>query len=485
LNLIDKIQQAVSRHSSAPAFLHNDHVLTYRQFYAFLCAAAQVLHERGIRPGDVVGLSLDQSPLHCVIMLALARLGAVSIPIHPLLERPMRMRVAAKYGVRAIISHRDDCRVEGIAFIRMDKLSTRLDRSDMDFTDYMPAAETPFRISLSSGTTGEPKGVLFTHDYLLDRIGKTLYECDSHSRVISFDLNFALGLVFAIGTLTVGGTVVFPRAYTPQGLIEAINLYAVSHVLLAPTVVMRMAALLQKEEGNAAPSLKHLRIVGETPSKALLDTLRTRFCPNVFVPYGLTEIGAISMATPAILAEHPDSAGRVLPGVEVEILGEDGEALPAGGTGEIRVKMGKMPTGYVLDEQQSALKFRDGWFYPGDHGRITAEGLLFIEGRTDDMINLDGHKLSPNYIEDVLVRHPEVREAVAFAQEDDSGVKLLAAAVIPRAEKIRLDDLAEYSRQQLGMFYPKRFFVMQDFPRTVNGKVLRGEIPAAVLKLEQ
>jgi acyl-coenzyme A synthetase/AMP-(fatty) acid ligase len=481
LSVTDKIQQAVYRNPSAPAFIYNGRLLTYRKFYSLLCSAARILHERGIGPGDIVGLSLEQTPLHCALMLALARLGAISVPVHPLLPQAAKARIAAKYGVRTVIARKDDpCRIDGVDFIRADTLTSGMGETDMDFTDYKPDAGTPFRISLSSGTTGEPKGVLFSHGYLLDRVENTLYECDRDSRVISFDLNFALGFVFSIGTLLAGGTVVIPLSYRPEEMIAAINLHAVTHVMLPPAMLMRMTDLLPDGGGIAFPTLKHLRTVGGAVPEMLLDALRAKWTSRVFVPYGLTEIGLISIATPEILAAHPDSTGRIRPGVQVETLDEEGLPLPPGVTGEIRVRRESMPAGYYGDEELSRQKFRDGWFYTGDLGRISEEGLLFIEGRADDMINLGGHKLDPNYIEKVLARHPDVGEAAVFLLENDGGRKFLAAAVIPRAESIRQDDLDAYARQELGMFFPKRFFVMQDFPRTLNGKVLRGKIPAMV-----
>lgn len=480
MNLTEKIQQAVFRNPSAPAFIYNDRILTYRQFYILLCSAARKLHERGIRPGDVIGLSLEQTPLHCVLLLALARLGAISVPVHPLLPFPAKAKIAARYGVRTILARKDDPdKIADINYIGVATLTDERGVPDMNFIDYVPQAGTPFRISLSSGTTGESKGVLFTHGYLLDRIEKTLYACDSGSRVISFDLNFALGFVFALGVLTVGGTVVFPRLYKPQELMTAINLYAVSHMLLPPAVLMQMAELLPDNDGIAFPTLKHLRVVGSAVPTTLLNVLMAKFSPHVFVPYGLSEMGAISIATPEILAIHPDSSGRIQPLVQVETLDEQGNTLPPGEAGEIRVRMEQMPTGYFGDEEQSRLRFRDGWFYTGDHGRISADGLLFIAGRADDIINLGGHKLDPNYIEKILAQHAEVREVVVFAMRDDMGVPLLAAAIIPHTVAIKLDDVAGHARRELGIFHPQRFFLARDFPRTLNGKVIRSEVAAA------
>jgi acyl-coenzyme A synthetase/AMP-(fatty) acid ligase len=481
LNLIDTIQQAAFRNPAAPAFIYNGRMLTYRNFFNLLCAATRLLHEHGIRHGTVVGMSFDQSPLHIIVMLALARLGAVSVPLHPMLPRAHKAMLVTKYGIGTIVSHHDEFRIDGTAFIKIDTLTPDAAMADTGFAGPVPDGETPFRISLSSGTTGEPKGVLFTQGYLLERIGMTLYECDINSRVIPFDLNFALGFVFAIGVLTVGGVVVFPRQPKPQVYLQTINLFAVTHVSLPPVLAVWMESLLP-DPGVACPSLKHLRIVGETLQSSLVKSLRAKLTPNIYVPYGLTELGPISIATPEILATRPDSSGKILPWAKVEILDGEGRILPTGEKGEIRVAVDGMPAGYHNDSKQSTSKFRDGWFYPGDHGRISEDGQLFIEGRIDDMINLDGHKISPAHVEEILLRHPDVKEAVAFALKSKTGQHDLVAAIIPRAGTIRQEELTELARQHLGMFYPKQYFLMRDFPRSTSGKVLRAEVPAAALK---
>ncbi len=484
MNLIDKIQQTASQHASAPAFISGGKILSYRDFYTLLCATVKILHERGIRAGDVVGISLDQSPLHIIIMLALARLGAISIPLHIMLPPAHRGKLVSKYGVATIISHRDEYKIDGINFIKLETVSTAKNGADMDVTDFTPDADTPFRISLSSGTTGEPKGLLFTQGYLLDRIEKTLYECDCSSRLLPFDLNFALGFTFAIGMLTTGGAIVFPLSSKPTELIETINLHGITHALLPPVMLMRISHLLPGDGGIAFPTLKHLRVVGGATSKTLLDILQTRFTPNVYTVYGLTELGAISIATPKLLAEWPSSSGKLQKWAKLEIRDENDKAVPKGESGEIRVKLEGMPTEYFNGPEQTAQKFRKGWFYTGDCGRISKEGMIFIEGRIDDVINLDGHKLSPNHVEEILVQHPDVREAIAFALEDASGERSLVAAIVPQENnEIRQDDLIEFAKRQLGMFYPKRLFIMRDFPRNSNGKVLRDKVSAVAMQM--
>lgn len=477
--LIDLLQQAVKSNPAKPAFIQGEQVISYQQFDRLLRAAMRSLKAQGIGYGDVVGLSLDQSPLHCVTMLALAGLGALSVPLHPLLSASLRAAIVARYDVRFLISHKPEFRVSGPQFIHMESLTAPADAAGWDVSDAMPDAATPFRIGLSSGTSGDPKGVLFTHGYLLNRIESTLHACDANSRVIPFDLNFALGFVYAIGALTIGGTVVFPRRSGAPGLAAAINLHAVSHISISPSMAIKLSALLQ-EPGIAFPSLRHLRLVGSTPQESLIRAMLSRASPNVCVPYGLTEIGPVSMATPEILAISPASAGKILPGVTVEIVSACGEQLASNIPGEIRIKADGMPTGYYLDETQTRLKFRDGWFYPGDRGRISAEGLLFIEGRVDDILDLDGQMVNPGYIEETLCAHPAVAEAAVFPHKNRMGLRVLVAAVIPRASPPEQHELAQYASEQLGTFAPGQFIFVQDFPRTPSGKLDRESLAARI-----
>jgi acyl-coenzyme A synthetase/AMP-(fatty) acid ligase len=482
-NLIEQIQQTALRNPAAPAFVQGNQILSYGQFYASLCVAAKKLHECGIGEGDVVGLTMDQSPLHGVAMLALARLGAMFVSIAPALSNSDKADLARKYDVKTIISLWDGCSIEGLGFIKLDAISVAGDERNLDFIDYWPQAATPLQIILTSGTTGERKGILYTHGDMLDRIERTLYDCGADTRLIPSDLHLPLGSVFVIGVLCTGGTLVMPNAADLPDLAKAINLYGVTHTLFSPQVALRLDDLL-KEEGIAFPSLKHLRILGDTPTKKLLRAIRTKFTPNVYVPYGLTEIGIVSMATPETLATWPDSAGKIQPWIKLEIVDGEGRVLPAGEKGEIRLKIERMPKAYYCDEENSGLRFHDGWFYPGDLGHVSVEGMLYIDGRVDDIINHQGIKVSPILIEKELSKHPSIREAVVFQMEVDAGEKVLAAAIIVQGNSAP-PNLAGYCKQHLHTLAPEKFFIMSDFPRTLGGKPLRREVPALAQRMIQ
>jgi acyl-CoA synthetase (AMP-forming)/AMP-acid ligase II len=189
------------------------------------------------------------------------------------------------------------------------------------------------------------------------------------------------------------------------------------------------------------------------------------------------------MADPALLDAHPDCAGRPKLGVEVEVVNPEGEVLAPGETGELRVKVPGMPTEYYMNPERTAEKFRDGWFYTNDIGMLTPEGLIRLEGRSDDRINLGGLKLYPERVENVLNTHPDIRDSAVFTVPDKDGNKALVAAVVLNHEGKPKSSLLEYCREhKLGGMTPKRFFIVKELPRNDAGKLIRSALPELLRK---
>jgi len=481
MNLIDTVYKSVQHSPDAAAFIFRGRLITYREFHGIFSSMAKVFHDQGIRRGDVVAVHMGHAPMHCIALLALARLGAISLPISPGWPVPMRARMAEQFGARVVVSFNQDFGVETVRSIRLDGFALGR-QENLDFIDYVPDGATPFRMSLTSGKTGDPKGELLTHGYQLDRIEKTLFDCAADSRVIPFNLNHPIGLTIAFGVLTVGGALIFPDNYEAPDVARAILLYGVTHNFVSPVMASQMLAPL-KNDGIAFPTLRHLRIVGGAPREELLAGLRSKVTPHIFVSYGMTELGPVAMATPDILRDMPLCAGKILPWVQLEIVDEAGMMLPPGQLGEIRVKIPGMPTAYHGDDATTRKKFRDGWFYSGDLGRVNEDKLLFIENRIDDVINIGGPKVNLVWLEKILERFPDVAEAVAFALENESGGLYMAAALIPRADNIDMKKLGAYAEQEAGFAAPKSFFIVRDFPRNPSGKLLRAEVTAQAKKM--
>lgn len=382
-SLIEKIQQAVLSNPSAHAFIYKGQAVTYQQFYKQLCQYAKQLHLRGIVAGSVVGISISQSPLHCIIMLALARLGAISVPINPVFPGSIKSRIIEKYAVTSILSDLDNVGVEGVPLVRLQDLCLDDSDGDLDFIGYQPHADTPLLIaipllmSMSAGAR-EPKAIMYSHGYMIERMQKTVLECTSDSRMIPANLNFTMGYICAFGLLSLGGTVVFPDSTQASEVIKTINTHAVTHVFFSSEAAAAIDALLPAKR-IAFPTLEHLRILEGTPSPALLEKLHTKFTPNFYISFGSAETGGITLATPETLAVYPTSSGRARPWVQLQIVDGADNVLPTGVIGEIRAKGALLPSGYFSDEAETRKRFRNGWFYTGDRGHLNEEGLLFLE----------------------------------------------------------------------------------------------------------
>ena len=492
MNLIDKYLEAVSGNLGAPACIFDGKVMSHAQLHHMVCRFALALHERGIQPGETVGLSLAHSPAHLAAILAIARLGAISLPVHPRTPPRNKIRLLKQFGARRVVTMPvSPAAAEGkepppgIELIGLDQLiPARVTTEDnlRGMLDYWPTPETLGRIGLTSGTTGFPNAVCYTHAYWLHRIASTVEHCDASTRLIPGNLHLTMGNISAFAALFAGGVVVFHKQRQLDSFISSIQLHAVTHAMMSPATIKDLADTLPFD-GNAFPSIRYMRIVGGGLSDHLVKLAKRRITPNIWLPYGISETGAIAMADPALLDAHPDCAGRPKPGVQVEVISPEGKVLGPGETGELRVRVPGMPTEYHMNPERTSEKYRDGWFYTSDIGMVTPEGLIRLEGRSDDRINLGGLKLYPERVEAVLNAHPDVRDSAVFAVPDKDGEKVLVAAVVLSRDGKPDNSLIEYCRERkLGGMTPRRFFVVKELPRNEAGKLMRSTLPELLRK---
>jgi acyl-CoA synthetase (AMP-forming)/AMP-acid ligase II len=201
--------------------------------------------------------------------------------------------------------------------------------------------------------------------------------------------------------------------------------------------------------------------------------------PNLFQSYGTTEAGLLAFGFNVTLARHPETAGFVAPGVHLEIVDEAGGKLPPGGVGRVRVRTPAMGLAYLDDPEASAKTFIDGWYYPGDLGSLSAEGLLNIRGRSDDVIEAGGTKIYAIEIETALLQHPDVAEVAAFAVPT-TGAQIPVAAVVLRGGNVR--DLIEWSNARLGARAPKAIVKLDRLPKNPAGKVLKKDLAERIAR---
>jgi acyl-coenzyme A synthetase/AMP-(fatty) acid ligase len=478
-SLISRLYRSGEQNPASPAIVFERNVVTHGQLRGLVNACARQVHGLGVRRGDIVAITMSQSPLHCISLLALARLGAVSIPLFPSWNRPDQAAMIRKFGVSRILSDRAVETFPGVSMHSLKAITASANEPDFTADGFFPDGDTPLSIALTSGTTGVPKGLLRTHAYLLSRVDACMMQMGPGTRMIPPDLHQNIAQIHAIGAICKGGALVFPGSYQLKDMIAAIGFFGVSHLILSPAKAAEMLELLPERAG-AFPSLTYLRLVGGRPSESLLESMRTRMSRHITLPYATTEVGVLAYATSDMLETNPDSTGRPVPWVRIEIVDAEGNVQPAGQRGEIRVASQLSAGGYYGETSEAGGKFRGEWFYPGDFGHFDEAGFLYIDGRSDNVVNVGGHKVTMEYIEGVLERHPSVQEAYVFAIEGKKETPDLVAAIKPEAG-FDTTGLEAWCRGALGVLTPQAFVVVGDIPRTDTGKTKRQELLAQVL----
>jgi acyl-coenzyme A synthetase/AMP-(fatty) acid ligase len=473
-NIAESVEVQAGSTPAAIALIALDRVWTYRELIVAVHAIARKLLDSGVQAGQMVGVSMMQTPMHLMTLLAIARVGAISVPVHVATPPAQRLAIVRRYGVCVIVSGRTEFRLDGVPFIDLSTVPLIAAGRMLPIDERGPDA--PFRIVFSSGTTGEPKGVMYSHRYMLERACATMQTCmvNSDSRLLPMDLNFTVGFVYAIGMLLKGGAVVLGRTGAPDEMLHQVRAHAVTHWLLSPAIAEQVARPLVDDHIHF-PTLRHLRIGGGKPSRRLLDVLFTRFTPHVFEHYGSTEAGVIAVATPELLRRSPECAGRIVASITAQVVDNDDRPVPTGHIGRLRLKTPQMVDGYYGNPEITARRFRDGWYYTGDLACIDMDGLLYLAGREDDVVNIGGSKFDVRDIEQVLESHPSVREAAAFALPLPDGRAVLAA-VAAASGQLSVDSLHAWARERLGPHCPVRLFVVDDLPRTATGKKQRERI---------
>jgi acyl-coenzyme A synthetase/AMP-(fatty) acid ligase len=338
-------------------------------------------------------------------------------------------------------------------------------------------------LSLSSGTTGRPRGPLVTHRQFGARLVMhwTSLGFNRHDRfLLATPLYFGGGRGFAISFLCTGATVHFrPPPVEPDALAEIINRERITALFLVPTQLRRLLALPARD-GHLLPHVRVLVSSGSLLHAHERLAIMERITPNMLDYYSSTEGGGISVLTPDEIRAKPSTVGRPVFGVDVEIADETHRALPACEVGRIRYRGPGVAAGFFKDEEASREAFRDGWFYPGDLGRFDEAGYLSIVGRAKDMIIRGGINIFPAEIEHVLLQHPHVTEAAVVGWPSRIYNEEVAAFVVPR-DGVDEAALIAHCRAHLAPYkVPKRVFLQPDLPKNAGGKIEKPKLVAAL-----
>jgi acyl-CoA synthetase (AMP-forming)/AMP-acid ligase II len=340
----------------------------------------------------------------------------------------------------------------------------------------------------TSGTTSRPKRVPLSHANLMTsarNVSATYGLTAEDVSLCVMPLFHVHGLVAStFGTLFTGGTVVVPPKFNPLSFWADVREHRVTWYSAVPTI--HQVLLARTKPGARPAGSEHLRFIrscsAALPPQMMADA-EEKFGAPMLEAYGMTE-AAHQMASNPLPpgARKPGSVGCGT-SVDIAILDSAGEILPAGQTGEVSIKGPNVFNGYEGNPEANATSFTNGWFRTGDQGFLDDEGYLTLVGRIKELINRGGEKISPREIDEALLTHAAVSEAVCFGVPDRVYGEAVAAAVVLRGSATEAELMAHCRTSLADFKCPKVIYIVEAIPRTATGKIQRRNVAAEVSRI--
>lgn len=474
-SLAGLVAGAAARYPDRIAVHDDEGATSYRELWRRSQAIAAGLQARGVGPGTGVGLLARNHLGFVEALVAVAATGADLVLMNTGFAGPQLADVAEHEGVTVII-HDDDFGAVVAAADTIDAVPESELAAMSRSGTVAPRREQGAVVILTSGTTGRPKGAARRTDSsgvegiaaVLERIPLRLGD----TQVIAAPLFHAWGLSHLLLGLARCTTNVLAHRFQPEAALQAISRHEAEVLVVVPVMLARMLAVSPDVlSAHPTPDLRVIASSGSALGSQLTTDTLDQFGPVLYNLYGSTEVAVATIATPEDLRLAPSTAGRVALGVRVEIVDESGRPVPEGTAGRVFVGGSMRFDGYTDGGTKEEL---DGLLSSGDVGYFS-DGLLFIEGRDDDMIVSGGENVFPSEVEDVLHQHEFVAEAAVVGVPDDEFGQALAAFVVrtPGAS-LTEQQVRTVVRDQLARHkVPRTVTFVDELPRNTTGKLLR------------
>ena len=433
--------------------------------------AGALVATRGIKAKDRIGLLCRNHAGFIEAMVACSIIGADAVLVNTALSAPQLAAVAEQQRLCLLVHDREFAPLAAaVACERLDEASVETMIAQTPLPRRFDCSDAGRMIVLTSGTTGAPKGARrpTPHGFgplcsIIDRIPLHVGERVHIAAPIFHTWGFAaLQLAFAMRATTV-----LQRKFDPVGSVEAIDRFGCGAMFAVPIMLQRIL------EAKLAP--QHPPRIVAVSGSALPGGLATAFLDTwgecLYNLYGSTEASWASIATPRDLRRDPGTAGRPPRGTRVVVLDPQGQPVPTGEVGHIFVGNEMLFEGYTAGNGRD---LRDGLLGTGDLGHLDSHGLVYVDGRADDMVVSGGENVFPRPVEELLARLPQVLEVAVIGVPDaEFGQRLAAFMVLHPGQVLDADEVREYVRHYLARFsVPRDVHFLRELPRTATGKVI-------------
>ena len=430
---------------------------------------------RGLKPGNIVSVLVKETVFHAILVLALMRLGMVPVP-------GRRSGMPKGLRIDAIVTDEPDIFSDSDNVISFDVSWTLGENAPFDYDGFHRCKDDDLcAIVLTSGSTGEAKAIGFTHQSLAKRTGSYLYSkgprfLNGTRLFCDLGIGTSPGFRYMILMLWRGGTVYY-LGQDPTAILQTLDLHKIQCMSSSPYGLSQFVQYFERDSAYEC-SFESIVTQGAMLTKELSERVRARMCQNLYCTYGSTEVGTVAMAPANLLADIPGAVGYVEPGVVLDIVDEADKALPAGQEGKVRIRSPSMIGGYTGDPETSARMFRNGFFYPGDLGSLTPERMLVISGREKTVLNLGGHSIKPETIEDVVAAFAGIKQAAVFGAKNELGVEEPWAVIVSESDLNEPALRAHCAGKLLDVCVPVSFIRVDAIPQSGQGKIERHRLAA-------
>ncbi len=514
-NLCHLMEIAADADPSAPAVTYQDEQVTYDELWRRVRSFACGLGALGVRRSDRVAIFLEKRIETVIAIFGTAAAGAVCVPINPLLKPSQVAYILRDCDVRVLVTSaerlaqlsadlsecpelRDVVCVGRAAELQTDVHQVAihpwsdLHKAPIGYLRHPQTVDADMAAILyTSGTTGQPKGVVLTHRNMIvgaESVSEYLENTSTDTILSVLPLSFDAGLSQLTTGFNVGAHVVLMNYLLPQDVVRLCAKHGVTGVTGVPPFWIKMADLHWPPAVSSR--LRYFANTGGKMPRATLDKLRAQFPQALpYLMYGLTEAFRSTYLPPAEVDHRPGSIGKAIPNAEILVIRPDGSPCDPGEEGELVHRGPLVALGYWNDAARTEQRFRaapghpagvpaDRAVFSGDTVIKDEDGFLYFVGRRDEMIKTSGYRVSPTEIEEVAYATGLVRDAVALGVEDPSlGQRIILVASPPNGNRLAKDDLVSAMREKLPQYMvPSSIVEMTAIPTSPNGKFDRASL---------
>ncbi|MEY9926451.1 fatty-acyl-CoA synthase [Catenulispora sp. GP43] len=503
--LADLLRRSAARDPGKLALVFGGVRQTFAELDATVSRAANALAARGIRRGDRVLLLAHNSHGFVVAYFALARLGAVSVPVNFMLGAEEIAYVLGHSGAVAVIAEdaladTADRAWQAAGAVPVLKAAIGTGRGapegwldfeagyqDAGTNEHEPDApvtdDDPVQIMYTSGTESRPKGAVMSTRNLTAQYTSAIVSGDMSAddiEVHALPLYHCAQLhCFLTPDIQLGATSIVLPGADPATILRTIEQEGATKFFCPPTVWIALLRHPDFDSRDLSTLRKGYYGAAAMPVEVLAELRRRLPDLRLYNFYGQTEMSPVATVLgPGDQERKPGSAGRAALNVETRVVDDDGDEVPRGEVGEIVHRGPHTMLGYWDDPERTAEAFRGGWFHSGDLGVMDDEGYLRVVDRKKDMIKTGGENVASREVEETVYQHPAVAEVAVFGVPDPYWIEMVCAAVVVKpGERLEPADVVEFCRARLAGFKtPKKVVIVPALPKNPSGKVLKREL---------